>query len=155
MRSLKLLDRLCRHLVAVGVRESNPANQLVRDGRWPKDEPAPIYLPEHANARLQAWIQSHDGDDLAVLRSRAIVAFFLATGVTAAEARSARREYLQPGSSAPYLRVPAHGARDTRAFPWGPSRCRSWRNGTFAAGHCRLPATSFSHSGPAASRSLI
>ncbi|MDW3686161.1 site-specific integrase [Cupriavidus sp. CV2] len=119
MRYLKLLDRLCRHLVAVGVRESNPANQLVRNGHWPKDEPDPIYLPEDADARLQAWVQPHDGDDLAALRSRAIVAFFLATGITAAEARTATREDLQPGTSTPYLRVPAHGARDTRTVPIG------------------------------------
>jgi hypothetical protein len=37
MRYLKLLDRLCRHLVAIGVRQSNPADQLARDGHWPKD----------------------------------------------------------------------------------------------------------------------
>ncbi|WP_301542480.1 tyrosine-type recombinase/integrase [Cupriavidus basilensis] len=53
------------------------------------------------------------------MRSRAIVAFFLAIGITAAEARTARREDLQPGSTAPYLRVPAHGARDTRTVPLG------------------------------------
>nr|WP_318237872.1 hypothetical protein [Cupriavidus sp. CV2] len=72
MRYLKLLDRLCRHLVAIGVRKSNPAGQLVRDGHWPKAEPDPIYLPKDADARLQAWAQPHAGDDPAALRNRAM-----------------------------------------------------------------------------------
>ena len=116
MRYLKLLDRLCRHLVAIGVRKSNPAGQLVRDGQWPKAEPDPIYLPEDADARLQAWVQPNAGDDPAALRNRAIVALFLGTGVTALEGRTARREDLQPDAAPPYLRVPAHGARDTRTI---------------------------------------
>jgi site-specific recombinase XerD len=120
MRYLKLLDRLCRHLVAIGVRKSNPADQLVRDGHWPKGEPDPIYLPEDADARLQAWVQPQATDDLAALRNRAIVAFFLATGITAAEGRTARLENLQPQASPPYLRVPAHGARDTRTIHLAP-----------------------------------
>jgi site-specific recombinase XerD len=116
MRYLKLLDRLCRHLVAIGVRKSNPVGQLVRNGHWPKAEPDPIYLPEDADACLQAWVQPHAGDDPAALRNRAIVAFFLGTGVTALEGRTARREDLQPDATPPYLHVPAHGARDTRTI---------------------------------------
>ena len=114
MRYLKLLDRLCRHLVAIGVRQGNPAEKLVRDGQWPKDDPAPIFLPEDADARLQAYVQPHAGDDLAMLRSRAIVAFFLGTGVTVAESRVAQVVDLQPAAAPPYLHVPAHGARVTR-----------------------------------------
>ncbi len=114
MRYLKLLDRLCRHLVAIGVRQGNPAEKLVRDGQWPKDDPAPIFLPEDADARLQAYVQPHAGDDLAMLRSRAIAAFFLGTGVTVAESRVAQMVDLQPAAAPPYLHVPAHGARETR-----------------------------------------
>ncbi|EHP44196.1 integrase/recombinase [Cupriavidus basilensis OR16] len=114
MRYMKLLDRLCRHLVAIGVREGNPAEKLVRDGRWPQDDPLPIFLPEDADSRLQAHVQPHAGDNLPTLRSRAIVAFFFGTGVTVAEGRSAQVADLHPAAAPPYLRVPAHGARDTR-----------------------------------------
>ncbi|SCU73649.1 hypothetical protein CNECB9_1260010 [Cupriavidus necator] len=38
MRYLKLLDRLCRHLVAIGVRQTNPAAPLVREAHWPESE---------------------------------------------------------------------------------------------------------------------
>ncbi|WP_416046921.1 tyrosine-type recombinase/integrase [Cupriavidus basilensis] len=117
MRYLKLLDRLCRHLVAIGVRKSNPAGQLVRDGDRPKDEPDPIYLPEDTDARPQAWVQPRAGDNLAALRNRAIVAIFLGTGVTALEGCTAHRDYLPPDAVPPYLRVPAHGAHDTRKVP--------------------------------------
>ncbi|MGT2455147.1 tyrosine-type recombinase/integrase [Cupriavidus basilensis] len=120
MRYLKLLDRLCRHLVAAGVRRANPAEKLVRDGRWPQDDPLPIFLPEDADARLQAYVQPHADDDLIKLRSRAIVAFFLGTGVTVAEGRSAQIADLQPAVTPPYLRVPAHGARDTRTVHLAP-----------------------------------
>ncbi|WP_416047482.1 tyrosine-type recombinase/integrase [Cupriavidus basilensis] len=114
MRYLKLLDRLCRHLVAIGLRQGNPAEKLVRDGQWPQDDPLPIFLPEDADARLQAHVQPHAGDDLPTLRSRAIVAFFLGTGVTVAEGRAAQVADLHPAAMPPYLRVPAHGARVTR-----------------------------------------
>ncbi|MGT2434129.1 tyrosine-type recombinase/integrase (plasmid) [Cupriavidus basilensis] len=120
MRYLKLLDRLCRHLVASGIRKTNPAEKLVREGHWPEGEPVPIYLPDAVDARLQGWVQPHDGDDLAMLRSRAIVALFLGTGVTAAEGRAARHEDLQSGAAPPYLRVPAHGARDVRTVHLAP-----------------------------------
>ncbi|MDF3835144.1 site-specific integrase [Cupriavidus basilensis] len=114
MRYLKLLDRLCRHLVAIGVRQGNPAEQLVRDGQWPQDDPLPIFLLEDADGQLQAHVQPHAGDDLPTLRSRAIVAFFLGTGITVAEGRSAQVADLQPAAAPPYLHVPAHGTRDAR-----------------------------------------
>jgi site-specific recombinase XerD len=101
MRYLKLLDRLCRHLVAIGVRKSNPAGQLVRDGHWPKAEPDPIYLPEDADARLQAWGQPHAGDDPAALRNRAIVALFLGTGVTRPAGRTSSPMLPRPTCACP------------------------------------------------------
>lgn len=113
MRYVKLLDRLCRHLVFTGVRQDNPAALLLAVERWPDVEPAPQYLDADADARLQADLQS-PADDLAQLRNRAIVATFLATGITAAEARAARIVDLVPDASPPYLFVPAHGPRDAR-----------------------------------------
>ena len=90
-----------------------------RRGPAPFRGPLGIYLPEDADARLQAWGQPHGGDDPAALRNRAIVALFLGTGVTALEGRTARREDLQPDAAPPYLRVPAHGARDNRTIHLG------------------------------------
>lgn len=56
MRYLKLIDRLCRHLVSIGLRRSNPADEMVRAGRWPDGDPDPIYLPLAADLRLQAHV---------------------------------------------------------------------------------------------------
>ncbi len=113
MRYVKLLDRLCRHLVFAGVREDNPAASLLASVRWPDEEPTPQYLDVASDKRLQAYLRS-PVDDLASLRSRAIVATFLGTGITAAEARSARMGDLHADAAPPYLFVPAHKPRDAR-----------------------------------------
>jgi len=113
VRYVKLLDRLCRHLVFAGVRKDNPAASMLESVRWPDEEPEPQYLDAAMDERLQAHLQS-PADDLAGLRSRAIVALFLATGITAAEARSARVADLHPDAEPPYFLVPAHGPRDAR-----------------------------------------
>ncbi|QYY34259.1 MULTISPECIES: tyrosine-type recombinase/integrase [Cupriavidus] len=113
VRYVKLLDRLCRHLVFVGVRKDNPAASLLQSVRWPDDEPEPQYLDKGLDRRLQTHLQS-SVEDLADLRSRAIVALFLATGITAAEARAARVVDLHPDAQPPYLLVPAHGPRGAR-----------------------------------------
>jgi site-specific recombinase XerD len=114
MRYLKLLDRLCRHLVAIGVRQSNPAGDLARAGRWPQSEPEPIYLTEEADLRLQAYVQPNGQDDLSALRARSIVALFLATGISSAEGRAATKDALQPVGLRPYLHVAASGPRSAR-----------------------------------------
>ncbi|WP_224010348.1 tyrosine-type recombinase/integrase [Cupriavidus pinatubonensis] len=113
MRYAKLLDRLCRHLIFAGVREDNPAAGLLASVRWPEEEPTPQYLEAPTDRRLQAYLQ-HPAEDLASLRSRAIVATFLGAGITAAEARTARIGELYPNASPPYLFVPGHGSRDAR-----------------------------------------
>ncbi|SPS02487.1 Integrase/recombinase [Cupriavidus taiwanensis] len=113
MRYAKLLDRLCRHLVIAGVRQDNPAAGLLASVRWPEEEPTPHYLDASTDQRLQAYLQ-YPAENLASLRSRAIVATFLGTGITAAEARTARMGELYPNASPPYLFVPAHGSRDAR-----------------------------------------
>lgn len=114
MRYLKLIDRLCRHLVNAGVRASNPAADLVRDGRWPTDEPPPLFLAEDVDARLQDYVQPCAADDLTQLRRRAIVALFLGTGVTASEGRNATLHDLHPYAQPPYLRVPRKGPKMPR-----------------------------------------
>ncbi|UIF88784.1 tyrosine-type recombinase/integrase (plasmid) [Cupriavidus necator] len=113
MRYVKLLDRLCRHLVFAGVRKDNPAASLLASVRWPDEEPTPQYLDAASDKQLQAYLQSAV-DDLASLRSCAIVATFLGTGITAAEGRSARMGNLQADAAPPYLLVPAHKRRDAR-----------------------------------------
>ncbi|QEZ48795.1 tyrosine-type recombinase/integrase [Cupriavidus oxalaticus] len=117
-RYVKLLDRLCRHLVFTGVRLDNPAAPLLYAERWPDREPAPLFLTEAEDARLQAYLQSLP-EDLAGLRSRAIVAAFLAMGITAGEARAARMADLRPEADPPYLVVRAHGPRDARTVHIG------------------------------------
>lgn len=117
-RYVKLLDRLCRQLVFTGVRLDNPAAALLSAERWPDQEPPPQFLDEAEDAWLQAYLQT-PADDLADLRSRAIVATFLATGITASEARAARLRDLLPDANPPYLFVPAHGPRDARTVHLG------------------------------------
>lgn len=73
LRYQKLLDRLGRHLVDVGVRKTNPAAVYTLTQTWPEDEPVPIYLIEDDDYRLQASIRSIDGLDDRALRNRAIV----------------------------------------------------------------------------------
>ncbi|MDX6008500.1 tyrosine-type recombinase/integrase [Cupriavidus necator] len=112
-RYVMLLDRLCRHLVFTGVRLDNPAAPLLSAERWPDQEPTPLFLTAAEDARLQAYLLSPP-DDVAGLRSRAIVAAFLGTGITAGEARAARLADLWPDATPPYLVVRAHGPRDAR-----------------------------------------
>ncbi|WP_369796535.1 tyrosine-type recombinase/integrase [Cupriavidus sp. amp6] len=115
MRYVKLLDRLCRHLVFAGVRQDNPAATLLTAERWPDHEPTPQFLTEAEDGRLQAFLKLPPGD-LASLRSQAIVAAFLGTGITAAEARAAHCADLRPDATPPYLVVRAHGPRDARTM---------------------------------------
>ncbi len=105
MRYLKLLDRLCRHLVDAGVRKTNPASELVLAGRWPQGDPEPLFLSEAVDACLQKFVRPKRNDDLVQLRCRAIVALFLGTGITAREGRMARTGDLHPDASPPYLHV--------------------------------------------------
>ncbi|SDP77685.1 Site-specific recombinase XerD [Ralstonia sp. 25mfcol4.1] len=114
MRYLKLLDRLCRHLVEAGVRKSNPASELVLAGRWPVDDPEVHFLPEDVDQRLQNFVRPHSGDLPEMLQRRAIVALFLGTGVTASEGRAARVPDLHPNATPPYLHVPARPPKISR-----------------------------------------
>ncbi|SPD37120.1 Integrase/recombinase (fragment) (plasmid) [Cupriavidus taiwanensis] len=94
--------------VFAGVRQDNPAATLLTAERWPAEEPTPQFLTEADDRRLQAYLKLPP-DDLASLRSEAIVAAFLGTGITAAEARAARCADLWTEANPPYLLVRAHG----------------------------------------------
>ncbi|MGJ2400505.1 hypothetical protein ACR8F7_22455, partial [Salmonella enterica subsp. enterica serovar Paratyphi A] len=58
LRYQKLLDRLGRHLVDVGVRKTNPAAAYTLTQTWPEDEPVPVYLLEADDHRLQEAVAS-------------------------------------------------------------------------------------------------
>ena len=120
MRYLKLLDRLCRHLIDVGVRKTNPASELVLAGRWPQGDPEPLFLSEAVDACLQKFVRPKRNDDLVQLRCRAIVALFLGTGITAREGRMARMQDLHPEASPPYLHVPAKQPKPARTVHLAP-----------------------------------
>ncbi|MCA8143598.1 tyrosine-type recombinase/integrase [Burkholderia multivorans] len=114
LRYEKLLDRLGRHLVDIGVRKSNPAAAYALTQTWPDDEPVPVYLPEADDFRLQTSIRSIDGLDDRALRNRAIVALLLSTGVTAQEIRQAAAVDLDLSPARPHLLVPKRGPREAR-----------------------------------------
>ncbi|MWL91345.1 tyrosine-type recombinase/integrase [Cupriavidus sp. SW-Y-13] len=120
MRYLKLIDRLCRHLVAIGIRDANPASEHVRGQRWPVDDPEPLFLPEDVDQRLQDFVRPQPYDDPARLQKRAIVALFLGTGATSSEGRAARLQDLHPQASPPYLHVPARPPKVSRTVHLAP-----------------------------------
>ncbi|AVA37675.1 site-specific integrase (plasmid) [Cupriavidus pauculus] len=108
------MDRLCRHLILAGVRASNPAAELRLADQWLQEEPERLYLPEEVDARLQEFVRPLSGDNSVQLRCRAIVAFFLGTGVTAGEGRMTRVQDLHPATSPLYLHVPAKNQKSPR-----------------------------------------
>jgi integrase/recombinase XerD len=85
IRYAKLVDRLCRHLVEIGLRGDNPGFEILVRLQWPQGEPRPAHLSEDADVRLQAYLQPQLLEDERALRNHAMVATLLATGVTAAE----------------------------------------------------------------------
>lgn len=114
LRYQKLIDRLCRHLTDVGVRQTNPASAFALAQAWPEDEPNPVYVPEADDIRLQAHVLDIDGMDARVLRNRAIVALLLATGITAQEIRLAKAAEVDLSPVRPNIEIPKRGARDAR-----------------------------------------
>ncbi|MBN3776636.1 site-specific integrase [Burkholderia sp. Ac-20345] len=114
LRYEKLLDRLGRHLVDVGVRKTNPAAAYTLTQTWPEDEPVPTYLLEADDRRLQASIQAIDGLDDRALRNRAIVGLLLSTGITAQEIRQAAAVDLDLSPARPHILIPKRGPREAR-----------------------------------------
>jgi integrase len=111
LRYIKLIERLCRHLVDVGLRESNPAAAFALSAAWPEDEPEPLFLDPVADLALQACVQPDAGDDARLCRNRAVVALLLGAGITAAELRGARWRDIVLDGIRPQVRVPKRGAR--------------------------------------------
>lgn len=114
LRYTKLIDRLCRHLVDVGVRESNPAAMFAAAAEWPDDEPEPLFLAAEADTALQAHVKPRADDDVRAARNRAVVALLLGAGVSAAELRVARMHHLTVDGVRPQLVVAKRAGRHER-----------------------------------------
>ncbi|MDR5809173.1 hypothetical protein [Caballeronia sp. LZ019] len=114
LRYLKLIDRFTRHLVDLDLRADNPAAQMLANETWPGDEPTPIYLSSDDDARLQAVCVPTEGVAFKELRNTAIVALFLASGVTAAELRQLRVDDLDVDGERPTVFVEKHRPRIAR-----------------------------------------
>lgn len=117
LRYLKLIDRFTRHLVNLELRADNPASQMLVNESWPEDEPTPLYLSSDDDARLQAVCVAPKGAAFKELRNTAIVALFLASGVTAAELRKMRVDKLDMDDERPTVFVEKHGPRIARRVP--------------------------------------
>jgi site-specific recombinase XerD len=117
LRYVKLLNRLCRHLASIGLREANPASDYERRQVWPENEPEPLFLDPAADARLQAYVQPQAADEPHEARNRAFVALLLGTGITSAEIRATKAAELVTDTLRPEVHVPKRGARDERRIP--------------------------------------
>jgi site-specific recombinase XerC len=114
MRYAKLVDRLCRQLVELGVRKSNPAAEILRGETWPEDEPLPLFLDAGADLRLQAWVDPLATDSPRETRNRAVVALLLGSGIAAGELRHARTGHLVIDAVRSHIFVSKRGPRDER-----------------------------------------
>ncbi|MBN3835173.1 tyrosine-type recombinase/integrase [Burkholderia sp. Ac-20344] len=136
LRYQKLLDRLGRHLVDIGVRKTNPAAAYALAQSWPEDEPVPVYLLEADDRRLQDSVATLDGLDERGVRNRAIVALLLSTGITAQEIRQAASGDLDLSPARPHILVPKRGPREARRInleDFAQPVLERWRNHTAAA----------------------
>lgn len=113
-RYVNLIDRLCRHLVDIRVRNTNPAERKAQSQLWPED-PDLLYLDELADARLQAYLQDETASaEPRALRDRAIVALLLGTGITARELRFALHVDVSLDPVRPCVIVRERGSRPER-----------------------------------------
>ncbi|VWC41933.1 phage integrase family protein [Burkholderia lata] len=141
LRYQKLLDRLGRHLVDVGVRKTNPAAAYTLTQTWPEDEPVPVYLLEADDRRLQESVASLDGLDERAVRNRAVVALLLSTGITAQEIRQATTSDLDLSPARPHILIPKRGPREARRInleDFARPVLERWRNHTAAAASALL-----------------
>jgi integrase len=114
IRYAKLVHRLCRHLVELGIRTENPGAEMLRQEVWPEEEPKPLFLDPASDILLQALVRPGVTDSERETRNRALVALLLGTGATAAEIRGALAGHLTLDLIRPHLYVPKRGARDER-----------------------------------------
>ncbi|WP_438390483.1 tyrosine-type recombinase/integrase [Caballeronia sp. DA-9] len=120
LRYLKLIDRVSRHLVAMEVRKDNPASLMLVGQAWPEAEPTPIFLSETNDKRLQLTCVTAAESTFKELRSVAIVAMFLGTGITAAECRQLGVDDLNVDGLRPDVYVKKRGPRIARRVPLEP-----------------------------------
>ncbi|CAB3805415.1 tyrosine-type recombinase/integrase [Pararobbsia alpina] len=113
-RYVKLIDRLCRYLVDIGIRKTNPAESWATWQVWPTTDPDLLYLDEEEDALLQARVlESADVVDgnTRQLRDRAITALLLGSGITASEARQSLANAVDLHPVRPHVHIPKRGAR--------------------------------------------
>ncbi|MFM0742145.1 tyrosine-type recombinase/integrase [Paraburkholderia xenovorans] len=141
LRYTKLLDRLCRHLVDVGVRSSNPAMAFAAAAVWPEDEPEPLFLNPVADAALQDHVQPDTADDTRIARNRAVVSLLLGAGVTAAELRGALTQNVILDGVRPRVFVPKRAGRLERIIalpPFSTPALRAWQQRHAPSGEALL-----------------
>jgi integrase/recombinase XerD len=117
IRYLKLIDRFSRHLVAIGEHKDNPAAEMLIRWTWPEDEPIPFYLALDDDKRLQAACRPLPDQTFKQLRNTAVVAMFLATGITAAECRRLQLDDLTVEGVRPNVFIEKSGPRIARKVP--------------------------------------
>lgn len=117
LRYLKLVDRLVRHLIALDLRKENPVGEMLIRETWPEDEPVPVYLSAEDDLRLQQALKLTECESFKELRNTAIVALFLASGVTAAELRDLHIDNLDVDDDRPTVYVAKRGPRIARRVP--------------------------------------
>lgn len=120
LRYLKLIDRVSRHLVAMEVRKDNPASLMLVGQAWPEDEPTPVFLSEADDKRLQDVCVAPADAPFKQLRSVAIVALFLGTGITSAECRHLDLDDLNVDGLRPDVYIEKRGPRIARRVPLEP-----------------------------------
>jgi site-specific recombinase XerD len=120
IRYLKLIDRVSRHLVAMEVRKDNPASLMLVGQAWPEDEPTPAFLSETDDNRLQDVCVAPADASFKQLRSAAIVALFLGTGITSAECRQLNLDDLDVDGLRPDVYIEKRGPRIARRVPLDP-----------------------------------
>ncbi|MGF6768626.1 integrase [Paraburkholderia sp. GAS199] len=144
LRYAKMLRRLCRHLVEIELRTSDPASEVGLFERWPEDEPLPLFLDEEADNRLQTWVMQSVGDDVRILRNRAVVALFLGAGISAVELRHANYGHVVTEGARPNVYVAKRAPRDDRRVTlpsFSLPALRRWREaGPFVDDDLLFPA---------------
>jgi site-specific recombinase XerD len=88
-RYLGLLQSVFDHLVEAGLRDSNPARELLQVPANSMVERAePVFLTPEQMTQLRDWICSGPSDDWQAARNRALIGTFAATGITTSEAQA-------------------------------------------------------------------
>ncbi|MFM0047320.1 site-specific integrase [Paraburkholderia sediminicola] len=111
LRYTKLIDRLCRHLVDVGMRQSNPAAIFALTAAWPDEEPEPLFLDPAKDMALQAHVQRSQAATPASPATGLLSRFSSAQVSLAAELRATRVNHAFLDGVRPHLYIPKSGRR--------------------------------------------